>query len=119
MACVVRILDSASRCRKMQCAACTAILALAGCATLRSGESPLAAVDTTVGLRSTDVGRDMDVGRDSTGGSVIGGGGDSVALWMAVLGLATQPLMAVAGALMYQHVMRPRRIRKENGTCAH
>ena len=103
-----------------------AILVVLGCATIRSGESPLAAVDATVGIRSseanetsTSVGGNMAVGGDSTGGSVIGGGGDSVALWMAIICLAVQPITAVAGALLYQHKLRPRRIRKENGTNAH
>ena len=45
----------------------------------------------------------------------IGGGGDSVALWLAIMGLVLLPLASLAGALIYQHVLRPRRIVKENG----
>ena len=112
--------------RSLGVVSCLVILVVTGCAMLRSGKAPLALVDTTVGVRSTqshetstDVGGNMAVGGDSTGGSVIGGGGDSVALWVAILCLAAQPVTAVAGALLYQHMLRPRRIRKENGTNAH
>lgn len=45
----------------------------------------------------------------------VGGGVDSVSLWLAILGLALAPVTAVAGALVYQHILRPRRIVKENG----
>ena len=45
----------------------------------------------------------------------VGGGGDSVALWMAIISLFLLPVTAVAGALVYQHILRPRRIVKENG----
>lgn len=123
MDCVVRILGCVSRWYKVLCIAYVAIFfVVAGCATFRSGEVPLASLEATVGVKvtesnetSTSVGGDMSVGGDSTGGSIIGGGGDSVALWMAILCLAAQPITAVAGALLYQHMLRPRRIRKENG----
>lgn len=126
MACVVRIMGSVSRRRKVQCVACAGVFVLAGCAAFRSGEAPLASIEAVVGVKSTEtndistsVGGDMNVGGDSTGGSVIGGGGDSVALWLAILALAAQPITAVVGALLYQYMLRPRRIRKENGTHAH
>jgi len=44
----------------------------------------------------------------------IGGGGDSVALWLAIAGLVLLPIASIAGALIYQHVLRPRRIMNES-----
>jgi hypothetical protein len=44
----------------------------------------------------------------------IGGGTDSVALWLAIILLFLLPVTALAGALVYQHILRPRRIVREN-----
>lgn len=44
----------------------------------------------------------------------IGGGVDSVALWLAIAGLVLLPVASIVGALIYQHVLRPRRIVKES-----
>jgi len=44
----------------------------------------------------------------------IGGGGDSVSLWLAIAGLVLLPIASLAGALIYQHVLRPRRIMNES-----
>ncbi len=74
-------------------------LVLSSCAAL--SKSP---IEGTVGFRGGD--RDVDVGS-------VGGGGDSVALWLAILGLIVTPVL---GAVLYKYGFRPLRIwREKNG----
>jgi hypothetical protein len=54
----------------------------------------------------------------ATGGdklSLTGGGTDSIALWLAIVSLGLAPVTAVAGAKVYEGILRPRRLVKENG----
>jgi hypothetical protein len=55
------------------------------------------------------------VWKETTTGD-IGGGGDSVALWLAIAGLVLLPIASLAGAMIYQHVLRPRRIMSESSS---
>lgn len=71
-------------------------LALGSCAAL--SKSP---VEATVGYR----GGDREIGS-------VGGDGDSIALWLAILGLVITPIL---GAFLYKYVFRPVRIWRENG----
>jgi hypothetical protein len=59
--------------------------------------------ETTVGYRGGEVSTEI--------ASRVGGGTDSIALWLAIVGLVATPIL---GALLYQHGFRPRRLRKEN-----
>lgn len=73
-------------------------LVLSSCATI-----PITApIEAMVGYR----GGDREVGS-------IGGGGDSVALWLAILGLIVTPFL---GAILYKYGFRPFRLwREKNG----
>lgn len=74
------------------------ILVLSNCAAI-----PITApVEATLGYR----GGDREVGS-------IGGGGDSVALWLAIVGLIVTPVL---GAVLYKYGFRPFRLwREKNG----
>lgn len=89
----------------------TATCSTFGCAASHKGAVSLSAKDTTVGQRNEST-TTVTPGRDLN----VGGGSDSIALWLAILGLGiAQPATALVGALAYQYVLRPMRIGKENG----
>lgn len=91
------------------------LLPVSACATFRSGTAPNAALDAIVELRAEIAAVHKEfTARDVT----VGGGTDSIALWLAIISLFLLPVTALAGALVYQHILRPRRIVKENGNHA-
>lgn len=83
-----------------------------------SGIKVDAEVDAEVGNVDSEIGG--DVGGDVAGTKVIVGAGssDSVALWLAIVGLVVALIAGPFGGHYYQRVLRPKRLRKEfPGNC--
>lgn len=88
------------------------LLCLTGCLELGCAvvEKPEVEVGVTAEISAAlaSFRKEMNVGD-------IGGGGDSIALWLAITALAVSSVMgAVGGGKIYEHVFRPRRIKREN-----
>lgn len=86
-------------------------------------KAELAAIklELSVSVRDVEAGNaesEGDVGGDVTGTKVIVGAGsfDSVALWLAVVGLVVALIAGPFGGYYYQKILRPKRMRKE-GRC--
>ncbi len=80
-------------------------LVLSSCAAVPITVPIEAPIEATVGFR----GGDQEIGS-------VGGGGDSIALWLAIIGLVVTPVL---GAGLYKYAFRPLRIWKEKNGNGH
>jgi len=79
-----------------------------------------------VGLFSCKADPNLQTGvftKTATSVGDVGGGTDSIALWLSILGLILLPVASLAGGLYYAQILRPRRIARQveeqrNGTHA-
>lgn len=94
----------------------TALLLMTGCASvgrIKKLEMAVARIDSHITIGGNKV-NELEIAVARIDNHItIGGDGDSITTWILAVGLILLVLTIPAGGAFYQHVLRPRRKRKE------